>query len=324
MSVAKAVIRGLMRMAECSGLVVVMWLIVLVAALPMAVVMEDLIQTDVGSSMIHEDLRRALDLGWLEEFHSRRGGLAESLRPVRLSPAMVFETVDLWVSGAWVSENRALAAAGGLFLVVWILVQGGILTHLISPELRFRWSTFLAAGGNYFFRFLRLALMMGAGYYGVFKLSYWLFPAIDRWTYDITTEKTVLGYNLAALGLIAILLTSVHLVGEFARIATVQEKRRSMILAVVRSVRLVGRHPLQSTGVFLVMFLMLGLLKVAYYWIAPGISGVSPLALLLTFAVGQGYLLIRWGLRIARYGAEIDLYDGWTGPRVGRGEALEP
>ena len=96
-----------------------------------------------------------------------------------------------------------------------------------------------------------------------------------------------------------------------------------MILAAVRSGRLVGRHPLQSAGVFGVMFLMLVLLKVTYYWTAPGISGVSPLALVLAFAVGQGYLLIRWALRIARYGAELDLYDRWAGPRLGRGAALD-
>ncbi len=51
----------------------------------------------------------------------------------------------------------------------------------------------------------------------------------------------------------------VHLVADFARIATVREKRRSMILAVVRSARQVARHPLQSMGVFAVMILMLGL-----------------------------------------------------------------
>jgi len=321
MKVAKAVVRGLMRMAECSGLVVAMWLIVLIAALPFAVVMEDTIRTDVGSSLIHEDLREGLDLGWLEEFRYRHGGgLADTLRPVRVSSAMVFETLELWLSGGWVSENRALAASGGLFLIIWILVQGGILTHLSSPELRFRWSTFLASGGAYFFRFLRLAMMMGVAYYGVYKLAYWMFPAIDRWTRDVTAETTVLGLHLAGLVGVVTLMAIVHLVAEFARIATVREKRRSMILAVARSVHQVGSHPLQSVGVLGVMFLILGLVQVMYYLMAPGIGGSSPLALVVAFAIGQVYLLIRWALRIARYGAELALYDSWTGPTLTRGE----
>ena len=320
MKVAKAVVWGFVRMTQCSGLVVAMWLLVLLAALPFAAVMEDTIRTDIGSSLIHEDLREGLDLGWLEEFHHRRGGLAGALQPVRVSPAMAFETLELWLNGGWVTENRGLAAAGGLFLIVWILVQGGILTHLASPELRFGWSTFLAAGGSYFFRFLRLALLMGVAYYGVYKLAYWMFPAIDRWTRDVTVEKTVLGYHLGGLVIVAILMALVHLVADFARIATVREKRRSMILAVVRSARQVARHPLQSMGVFAVMILMLGLLQLVYYWLAPGIGGGSPLALLVAFGIGQVYLMIRWAIRIARYGAEIALFDRWTRPALGRSQ----
>lgn len=319
MKVARAVIKGLTRMAECSGLVVAMWLIVLTAALPFAAVMEDAIRTDVGSSLIHEDLRQGLDLGWLEEFRDRRGGLADTLRPVRVSPAMPFETLELWLNGGWVSDNRVLAAAGGLFLVVWILVQGGILTHLSSPELRFGWSTFLAAGSTYFFRFLRLALMMGVAYYGVYRLAYWMFPAIETWTRDITSEKTALGLHLVGLVVVATLMAIVHLVAEFARIATVREKRRSMLLAVVRSGRQVGRHPLQSAGVFGVMLLMLGSVQVLYYWTAPAVGGAGPWALLIAFGIGQVYLLIRWALRIARYGAEIALFDSWTRPALSPG-----
>lgn len=307
-----------MRMAECSALVIVMWLIVLLAALPLAMVMEDTIRADVGSSLIHEDLRGGLDLGWLEEFRHRNGALAETLQPVRVSPAMAFDTLELWLSGGWVEENRALAATGGLFLVIWVLLQGGILTHLSSPDLRFRLSTFLAAGGSYFFRFLRLAVMTGLAYYGVFKIAYRLFPAIERWTRDTTAETRVLAFHLAAAVGVAFFLAVVHVVAEYARIATIREKRRSMVLAVVRSVLQVGRHPLQTMGVFATMLVLLGLVQVLYYWTAPGIAGESPAALLVAFLVGQVYLLIRWALRIARYGAEIELYDSWTGPVLNR------
>lgn len=318
MTTVKAVVSGFMRMARCSGVVLALWLLVLAAALPMAVVMENTIRTDVGASAIHQDLRQGLDLGWLEEFHSRRTGLAVELRPVRVSPAMVFESLDLWLSGAWVSQGRSLVATGGLFLMVWVLVQGGVLTQLTSPEIGFRWSTFLAAGSTYFFRFLRLAALMGLVYYGVYKLAFWLFPAIERATRDVTVEKQVLGLYLLAALAIGILLACVHLVAEFARIATVREKRRSMILSVARSARLLAKHPLQAIGVFGFLAVLLGVLQVGYYWIAPGVTGVSPLAIVLAFLVGQLYLLFRWALRVARYGAEIELYDRWVGPHAGR------
>ena len=322
MTVFKAVIQGLARMARCTGVVVALWLVVLTAALPLAVVMENTIRTDVGSSAIYDQLREGLDLGWLEEFHHRRPGLAEALSPVRLSPAMVFESLDLWVTGAWVSQSRSVVATGGLYLIIWILVQGGLLTHLTSPELRFRWSTFLAAGGTYFFRFLRLAVMTGVAYYGVYRFALWVFPAIERRTRDVTVETRVLGLHLMAAVGVAILLACVHLLAEFARIATVREKRRSMVLSLVRSLRLVGRHPIQSAGVLIVMATLVGVLQVAYFWLAPGATGSSPFALVAAFLVGQLYLLVRWGLRVARYGAEIELYDRWTYKSAVRGKSL--
>ena len=312
MIVAKVVIKGLMRMAECSILVLVLWLIVALAALPMAAVLEDTIRSDVGASRIHEDLRTGLDLSWLEEFHHRGEGLAETLQPVRVSSAMVFANLELWLDGSWMSENRSLAAAALLFLMIWILLQGGVIAHLSSTDPGFRWGAFLTSCGRYFLRFLRLGLLMGVAYYGVYKLAYWLFPAIDDWTKDVTVERTVLIFHLGALCLVVGMMATVHLVADFAKIATVKEGRRSMVLAVLRSVRQVARHPLQSYGLLSVMFLMLALVQVTYAWIAPGVGGASPLALVLAFGAGQLYLLTRWALRIARFGAEIELYSRWT------------
>lgn len=324
MKIARAIVQGLKRMTECSGLVVAMWLIVLLVAVPFAAIVETSIREDVGASRMHEELRSGVDLGWLEEFHHRGGDLARTVHPVRLSPAMVFANLDLWLSGEWLTENRVLAAAAGLFLVAWILAQGGILTQLASPDLRFAWSSFLAGGGTYFFRFLRLALMAGVAYYGVYRLAYWLFPALDRSTRDVTSETRVLLLHLAGLGVVGLLMSAVHLVADFARIATVRDKRRSMVLAIVRSIGQVGRRPLQALGVFCVMTLMLGLLQVLYYWLAPGVAGSTPASLILALIVGQMYLFFRWALRIARYGAEMALYDSWTVPSRRQNVARTP
>jgi hypothetical protein len=304
-------------MTESSGLVVAMWLIVLLAAAPLAVVLERSIRADIGPSLIHRELRGGLDLGWLEEFHHRAPALAKTLKPVRVSPAMAFANVDLWINGSWATGDRALVAAAGIFLLVWILAQGGILTHLASPDLRFAWSSFLAAGGTYFFRFLRLAAVTGVAYYGVYRLAFRIFPAIDRWTRDVTSESRVLALHLAGLAAVALLMAMVHLIADYARVATVREKRRSMLLALARGAMLVGRHPLTTLTVFATMMLLLGAVQVLYFWLAPAVGGASPVAVLLALLVGQLYILVRWALRIARYGAELSLFDSWSTPRQG-------
>lgn len=322
MMVFRAIVKGLLRMAQRPGLISALWLAALLCALPLALTMEETIRSDVGASLIHRDLQAGLDLGWLEEFQSRAGAAAKLLQPVRVSPAMVFANYDLWLTGGWATEVRLLTALIGLFLLVWIALQGGVLTMVASPDLRFEWSTFLAASGRYFFRFLRLALIMGVAYFGIYKLAHWLFPAIERWTRDVTVETTVLVCHLGGVVLVAILMSVAHLVADFAKISTLREKRRSMVLAIGHSVRVVGRHPLQATGLLIVMFLILLGLQLLYFWSSPGTTGTTTIALVLAISMGQVYLWMRWGLRVARYGAEIELYDRWTGrPAPDRGNS---
>ena len=62
------------------------------------------------------------------------------------------------------------------------------------------------------------------------------------------------------------------------------------------------------------MRLLLALVQALYYWLAPGVGGTSPLAVLLAFLVGQLYILFRWALRVARYGAELALFDSFSKP----------
>jgi len=323
MGILRAIYKGLMRMTESSALVLVMWGMVLLSALPMAVVMENTLRTDVGSSLIHEEIRQGLDMGWLEEFHHRGGEFAATLLPARVTPALVFDNLELWFSGAWITEYRGLAAAGGLFLVFWILLQGGVLSHLATPGQSFGWSSFLGAGGAYFWRFLRIAVIMGFAYYGVFRLAYWLFPVIKERTRDLTVERTALIINVMAALFVVVLLGLVHLVSDFARIATIREQRRSMVLALIRSLQRVILHPLQSFGLLGVMSLLLLLVQWVYFWTAPGVRGTSFLALLLTFLIGQLYLMARWALRIARYGAELELFDLWSRPPLDSGRRVE-
>ena len=313
MRILTAAMAGLMGMTRSLAVVMVVWLSILVSALPLTVVMGEAIKTDLGSSQIQEDLRGGLDLGWLEELHHRREGLARTLTPGRVSGAMAFENLELWLSGGWVTENRQLAATGVLFLLVWILLQGGVIAHLSRPGTRFHLGSFLGESGTFFFRFLRIAVIMGVGYYGIYRLAYWLFPAIEEWTRDVTVEKTALGLHLMGAVAVVLLMTWVHLIADYAKIATVQESRRSMILAVAHSLRQVTRHPLQSFGLMGMLFLIVIASQWALFLVMPDVRNASVQATVLAFILGQGYLLIRSALRITRFGAEIALYKQWMG-----------
>lgn len=319
MSVLKALASGTRRMLGSAVLILLVWLTVLLFALPGAVIMEDLIRQDIGSSLIHDNLREGLDLGWLEEFHHRRGGLAKTLTPSTVSSVAVFDNLEAWFSGEWFTRHRGLAAAGITFLVAWIFLQGGILSHLAHRGQQFEMSSFMGAGGAYFFRFLRLGLLSGMAYYGIYRLARWLFPKIDQLTQDVTVEKTALAYHLSGAVVILLVMAFVRLVADYAKIATIREQRRSMLLAVLRSLGQVVRHPFQAFGLLGVLSGMLLLLQGAYFLLAPDATGMTTVALIVAFGVGQVYLILRWALRVTLFGAEIYLFDQWSGRAASRG-----
>jgi hypothetical protein len=311
MHVLKAATAGLSRVLGSPLLVVTLWLLTLVVALPLTVAMEESMRTDIGSSQVEQELRGGLDLGWLEEFHYRNDGLARLLTPGRVGPVMAWENLELWFSGDWLLENRQLAATGVFFLLLWILIQGGLIRELSRPDSRFQIGSFLGASGTFFLRFIRIAAIAGFAYYGVYRLAFWLFPAIERWTQDVTAEKTALGFHLVGAGLIVLLMTLVHLISEYAKIATVQEDRRSAILAMVHSLVKVLRHPLQCFGLMGVFFLALAIAQWLLYLVLPDARNASVQAVVLAFFIGQIYLLARTALRLARFSAEIKLYNQW-------------
>lgn len=319
MSVLKALATGLRRTMGSGAPLLIVWLTVLLSALPGAVIMEELVRQDIGASLMHEDLRDGLDLGWLEEFHYRKPGLARTLRPSSVTSVAPFDNLEAWFSGTWFTQHRGLAAAGIGFLLVWIYLQGGILDHLAHPGRTFEIGPFMGAGGSYFFRFLRLGLLSGAAYFGIYRGARWLFPRIERLTQDVTVERTALAYHLFGAAAILLVMGFVRLVADYAKIATLREQRRSMLLAVLRSSGRVVRHPIQAFGLLGVLSALLLLLQGLYFVLAPQITGTTASALLVAFAVGQVYLILRWALRITLFGAEIHLFDQWSGRGVGRG-----
>ena len=311
MKVLRATAAGVTRAITSPGVVAVVWMMTVVAALPLVIVMEEAIRTDLGASQIHEELRGTLDLGWLEEFQHRNPALGSLLTPGRLSGTLGIENMELLLSGEWLTENRRLAATAGIFIVFWILVQGGVIAHLVDPESRFRPGGFLRDSGSFFFRFLRLAVMLGVGYYGIYRLAFWLFPAIERWTRDVTVEKTALAAHLLGGLLIVLLMTSIHLVSDYAKIATVYENRRSMMFAVGHSLVQVVKHPLQAFGPIGLFFMIGASLQSLLFLMLPDVRNATLQAAILAFILGQMYLVVRSMLRVARFAAEIGIYRQW-------------
>jgi hypothetical protein len=168
-------------------------------------------------------------------------------------------------------------------LLVWLFLSGGALDRLARNR-PIRTAAFFAAAGVYFFRFLRLGLLTGAAYWA-------LLHAASDWLDD-----PVYGSVLAAAAAIVLV------VSDFARVRLVVEDRRSVVGALLASLRFVRRRPLRIAGLFALH--AVALVLVAYAWsIRPELASGAPL-----LAAGGLYLGLRVVARLAFMAAQVSFF----------------
>ena len=170
-------------------------------------------------------------------------------------------------------------------------------------------SEVLSTGGHYFPRFLQLTLLAAPAYYGIFRLAQWLFPKIQDWTRDVTTETTVLAANLAAAALIILLLAVVKMTVDYARIAMVVEGQRRAVRALARGASVVIRHPVATLGL-VALFAGASLAIVCLYaLVGPGADQANGVTIVLAIAASQVYLMLRLALRLGLLSSELALFE---------------
>lgn len=309
MSFLQAFFRGLRHTGDQSGLVGWLWLANLLIALPAGVLMVHTLDQAIGPSLVHENLRQGFDLGWYGEIEDSNGGLMETFRPSAVVAAgPLLDNLEGWITGRLWSEYPALLGMISLFLLAWILLQGGVLARLHDPLSPRGLRGLLAAGADLFFRLLRLAILSAPLYFLVYKLGRWLLGRIAGATREVTRETTVLLYALAALALVAFLLLLVRAVFDYARIAVVVENRHRALGAVLRGLGFVLSRP----GKVFALVALGGILALAamglYALLAPGVGTSTVVGLILGILIQQLYLMARIAVRVTILGSELELY----------------
>lgn len=310
----KAMIDGLVIVAHRPSLVVWVWILVFLFALVGSFGVQGELVEAIGQSRLADDMKGSIDVGLIEEIAAGSDGLLSSIQAVRLSSAATFDNVDIWLSGDWVSEHRGLVAVGILFVVAWVFYQGGVVEHLINRRPKLRISEFFEASGEYFWRLLRLSLVTGIAYYGVYRIGSRLFPWIEDSTVDVTSERLAMSlYAAGALILIA-MLSLVHLTSDYAKISLVMHHRRSSLLAAISALFQILAHPVQTFGLLGLSASLLLILQLLYFWVSPSPEWRSVAALVAIFVIGQMYVLGRWAIRLSRLSAQIQLVESWARP----------
>lgn len=304
----RAVVGGLGDALASPRQLMVLWLTLLLVALPAAVAIEEAIHAGIGASRVDESLRQGLDLAWLEEFRSQARGLERSLRPSIVGRGAVYDNLESWFGGELFLDARQVAF-GAVYALVWLFLLGGVLDRFARRERKFVLAPFLAAGARFFPRLLRLALLSGVLYFGIYRLARWLFPWIERLTRDVTAERQALLVYLAGALVVVALLGLVNLIFGYAKIAVVYEGRRSSLGALLRALRFVVGNAGKALGLYLLLASLVVAVIALYALLAPGPGQSTALGVALAFLLGQLYLMARLAMRLTFFGAQMRLYE---------------
>lgn len=310
MTILFAIRDGLRRVTASPKLILFLWLFNFAMALPLALVMSDQIEFSLGASRIQENLRHGFDLDWYEEFAYNANDLGKTFSPAVIGVGPFLGNLESWLDGSLFTGNTGIIGLGAGYMIVWMFLLGGILDRLAHHDERLTMERFFSASGRYFLRFISLFLLSAVFYVFIFTfVAPALFSFIANATRDTTVERNVFFLTAGAYAIIALLLATVNMAFDYAKISTVFKGHRHMLVAAFDGFRFVFAHPVKTFALYFVLGVFLVLALGLYSLIAPGARQASGLAIFFAFLVGQIFLTIKLILRLTFFGGQMALYE---------------
>src|SRR5688572_5646468 len=300
-----AFLEGWRRVFGAPVLVVSVLAATFLFALPMAALLHGSIAAHLGSSVEADAAATGWNSGWAAEFEAQARGLERTFTYEILGFGGTLATLSRFLDHEFLNPTLAIAVA--LYVGLWVFLSGGILDRLARGR-PVRTGAFFSACGTYFVRFLRLGVIVGAAYWALFS---WLHPFLfqtlyNQWTRDMTEERDAVALRGALYLTFIVALGSVSLVADFAKVRTVVEDRRSMLSAVLASLRFVRRRFFRASGLYLLNILAAVVILRIWLSVAPPAAAAPWLALLVT----QIYLLCRVWAKLAFMASETVFFQG--------------
>lgn len=298
-------VEGWRRVRRAPAIWLGAWLMTLLLGIPLALVLRGMIADHLDASLVAESVELGVNHDWLEEFQDQATGIGATLDLSVLGFASVLRHASDLMDASGMAP--VLKGALAVWLLAWSFLSGGILDRFARN--RPTWASgFFAACGTHVFRFFRLGVLAGVVYAVLFLWVHpWVFDGLGATlARDVSAERTEFAIVAALYLLFGLLLLVTSTVFEYARVRIVVEDRRSAIGALLASLRFVRRTPGPVVALAAINLVVLLLAAAVYALVAPGAwsGGWAWLALI----VGQAWIVLRLGLRLAAWASAVSLF----------------
>jgi hypothetical protein len=297
---------GWARLRSAPALLVGVYAMTVVLALPLVITMRGLLQAHLGAGLAAEGAANGVNYDWWQEFTSQATGLGTTFSPTIIGFAATLDNISSLLDGQ--RENAPIAGALALYLLVWTFLVGGIIDRY-ARQRPIRAAGFFAASGMHVFRLLRLAIVSGLVYWWLFAYVHpWLFLEwfADR-TRTMSVERDVFFWRVALYVLFGTLLVVVNVIFDYAKIRIVVEDRRSALGALSAAIRFVWRQRGRVASLYALNGLAFLIVIAIWAVVAPG-ARTGGAALWLGFLASQLYVLARLALKLQFLASETALF----------------
>ena len=152
---------GVRRVMRAPAIVVSVWILTIAVSLPLALGMRMLIREHLGESLAADTALSGVNYEWWQEFADQAAGLGVTFRPTIIGFGAVVDNLSTFVEDQ--SRPAVIVGAACAYMASWLFLAGGIIDRYARDRAT-RSYGFFAASGVFFFRFLRLALVMWGAY----------------------------------------------------------------------------------------------------------------------------------------------------------------
>jgi len=296
---------GVRRVASAPAVVVAAWLVTTLVSLPLAALIRGDIIRSLGASVASGAAAQGMNFEWMQDFHVHATGLATTFRPTIVGFAAVLDTLSAYIDNE--PQPPAVIAGSVIYALCWTFLAGGIIACYATRRAA-RLTEFMSACRRYFLRFLRLAIATAIVSTAIVVLHRWmlgnLYPRAVR---HVDVERTAFLIRVVFYLAFVLLLAAMNIVMDFAKVRTVIEDRRSVLMAVAASFRFIRRNMATAVGVYMLDAAAFVLVLIAYSFAAPPGGGrgamVWPAVL-----IGQAYIAGRLCVRLLFFASETALF----------------
>jgi hypothetical protein len=294
---------GWRRVFAAPAVLVGVYALTLLLALPLAITMRGLLQTHLGSSLAAETAASGVNYDWWQEFSSQATGLGTTFSPTIIGFAATLDNISSLLDGQ--REIAPIAGALGLYLAGWTFLAGGIIDRY-ARQRPTRAYGFFAAAGMHVPGLLRLAIVAGVVYW-------WLFTYVHRWlflewfvehTRVIGVEREIFFTRVGLYLVFGLALVVVNVVFDYAKIRLVVEDRRSALGALSAGMRFVLRRFCRVAGLYALNGAAFLILIAVWALAAPG----AGLTIGIAFLAGQLFVFARLAMKLQFLASETALF----------------